>query len=113
MPSVNLMTSLREATREIHRRIEQLPFARALAQRRLPSMSYVGYLRVFAAIHGMIERELPRSSDARVAAMWSDDLRRSHLLQQDLDYFLVFATWNTRRGDGRGQGGRGSGPTLP
>ena len=87
MPSTHLMAELRETTRDAHQRLEALPFASALAENQLPLESYVGYLRVMAVIHSVLEHELPVEADERIDRVWSDDMRRLPALRRDLGYF--------------------------
>ncbi len=86
MSDLNLMTRLREATREAHGQLETLPYFRALFQGGLPLESYVGHLRSLAVLHGALERELAKAEDPRLKAVWSENLTRFPKLQADLDH---------------------------
>lgn len=87
MTPENLMAELRDATRDAHQRLENLPFAQALSDKELPLESYVGYLRAMAVVHSTLEHELPVESDNRIAAVWDDAMRKLPALQRDLDHF--------------------------
>ena len=82
-----LMTALRDATRDAHQRLEGLPFAEALSSSELPVESYVGYLQAMAEVHSELEQQITAAEDPRIASVWNDSMRKSHLLRQDLDYF--------------------------
>jgi heme oxygenase len=81
------MADLREATRDAHARLEDLPYFQALAQGTLPIESYVGHLRGLAVLHGVLERALQGAQDDRLQAVWTENLRRLPRLQADLDHF--------------------------
>ena len=82
-----LSTELRDTTHDAHQRLEALPFASALKSGELPLESYVGYLRIMAVIHSVMEHELPVEADKRIATVWDDGMRRLPALGQDLAYF--------------------------
>jgi heme oxygenase len=84
---LSLMEELKATTFAAHARLHTAPFFAALAACQLPLESYVGQLRALALIHGVLENSLANCSDERVALVWSDDLRKVPLLQQDLRYF--------------------------
>ncbi len=71
-----LMIRLREATREIHARLEALPYPQALERRELPLESYVGHLRAMAVVHGVLEHELRAERDSRLGTVWLENMRR-------------------------------------
>ncbi len=87
MPSSTLMIRLHEATDEIHAQIQELPYLKALERRDLPLESYVGQLRAMAVLHGVLEHELPVRRDARLGAVWMEDMRRFSRVQSDLTFF--------------------------
>jgi heme oxygenase len=84
---MNFSDELSSATRDAHARLEALPFAAALAEGSLPLESYVGYLRGMVLSHNVMEHELPIETDARIASVWDEDMRRLPALQRDLAYF--------------------------
>jgi heme oxygenase len=53
----------------------------------LPLESYVGQLRALLTIHGVIEQAIANCADQRIATVCKGDMRKLHLLQQDLKYF--------------------------
>ena len=85
--SVNLMTRLKEGTKEYHAKLESLPYFNALIKHQLPMECYVNQLRSLSVIHGVLEREIAASKDSRLSAIWNDQLRKFTLLQEDLDFF--------------------------
>jgi heme oxygenase len=84
---LTLMEELKAASFSSHTRLQTLPFFEALAACQLPLESYVGQLRSLAVIHGVIEQALAQCGDQRIASVWTDDMRKLHLLLQDLKYF--------------------------
>ena len=84
---LTLMEELRAETFAAHARLQCAPYFQALAACRLPLESYVGRLRALAAIHGVLEQALASCVDARVASVWTIDMCKLPLLQQDLRYF--------------------------
>jgi len=82
-----LMSRLREATRQAHDRLETLPYFQALERAELPMESYVGYLRAMAVLHSVLEHQVARTEDARLNAVWRENLRRFPQLQADLGFF--------------------------
>jgi heme oxygenase len=84
---LNLSEELRAATFAAHGRLQAEPLFGALARCQLPLESFVGQLRALAVVHGALEQALADSPEARVAAVWRDDLRRLPQLLLDLAYF--------------------------
>lgn len=84
---LTLMEEIRAATFQPHARLQAAPFFQALAACQLPLESYVGQLRALSIIHGVIEPALESGSNERIALVWSRDMSKLHLLQQDLRYF--------------------------
>ena len=84
---LTLMEEIRAATFLPHARLQTAPFFQALAACQLPLESYVGQLRALSVIHAVIEPVLESSSDERIGLVWSRDMSKRHLLQQDLRYF--------------------------
>ena len=89
MSTSMLMTRLREATRETHGQIQALPWFHALERCELPIESYIGQLRGMAVLHGVLEHETPIAHDARLNAVWQEDMRRFPQIQQDLAFFAT------------------------
>jgi heme oxygenase len=87
MSTPTLMTHLRQATRQAHDQLEKLPWFQALERGELPIESYVGQLRAMAVLHGVLEHEAPSARDARLNAVWREDMRRFSSVQQDLAFF--------------------------
>ena len=84
---LTLTEELKAATFLDHARLQTAPFFQALAACQLPLESYVGQLRALVAIHGVIEQALGGCEDARIASVWTADMRKLFLLQHDLHYF--------------------------
>ena len=84
---MTLLEELKAATLAVHTRLEAAPFFAALGAGELPLESYVGELRAFTMFHAAVERALPASRDARIAAVWREDMRKMPLLERDLRFF--------------------------
>ncbi|MBF0201641.1 MAG: biliverdin-producing heme oxygenase [Desulfamplus sp.] len=82
-----LTQMLREATRDIHSRLEGTPFARALMKKNLNENAYAGFIRVMAVIHGALEKSLDACTHPGVRQVWTGELRRLPSLLQD-NYFF-------------------------
>lgn len=78
---------LRDSTRELHSRIEATRFARDFLNKKLKVESYVGYIRVMAVIHAVLERKLDACEHPLVAEIWCDELRRLPELLEDHDQY--------------------------
>jgi heme oxygenase len=81
------MEELKAATFAAHARLQGAPFFATLAACQLPLESYVGQLRALLLIHGVLEHALASCGDEQVMSVWNGDMRKTHLLQQDLSYF--------------------------
>lgn len=81
------MDALKRATAQVHARQEGAPFFAALREGRLPLESCVGQLRALSMAHAVIEDAPSASDDPRLRSVWSDDMRRLPLLQQDMACF--------------------------
>ena len=86
-----VMDRLRTETRDLHDRVERLPFATALTAGQLPLASYVGLLQALALVHGCLEQELERMEHPAVRAVWSESRRKLPLLERDLQSFAAQA----------------------
>lgn len=78
---------LRDATREIHSRLESTEYAVALQSGTMAIESYVGYLRVLTVLHGTLEPILDNTEHPALKSVWNNALRRTAFLTHDLDYF--------------------------
>lgn len=87
MQGLTLMEELKAASFTAHSRLHCAPFFAALAACQLPLESYVGQLRAFALIHGVLEQALNDSTDDKVAQIWHKDMQKLELIAQDLQYF--------------------------
>ncbi|MEE9384985.1 MAG: biliverdin-producing heme oxygenase [Nannocystaceae bacterium] len=87
LPTLLLMTRLREETRPQHRSTEAIPFGRALLSRALPCWRYVGQLRALYRIHRALETAVASSSNLAVAGVWHAGLSKTALLARDLVFF--------------------------
>ena len=85
--SMKIMARLKTETGELHARLESLPYFKALMDHKLPLESYVNQLQALAVIQGVLENEIAISDDKRVLSIWSDDLKKLPLLQDDLKFF--------------------------
>lgn len=83
-----LTAALRERTREAHRRLESLPYPRALAGGELPIESYVNHLRALSTAQETLEHALASTTDHHCAAAWDERTGRLPVLKQDLVRFL-------------------------
>ena len=52
--STQIMTRLKEETKEYHSKLESLPYFKALIDHRLPLECYVNQLRAMAIIHSVL-----------------------------------------------------------
>ena len=86
-----VMHRLRAETRDLHDRVEGVPFATALTAGDLPLASYVGLLHALALVHGCFEQAVERIDHAAVRAVWSDHRRKLPLLERDLQSFAAQA----------------------
>jgi heme oxygenase len=93
---LTLMDELKVATFVAHVRLQEAPFFQALVACQLPLEAYVGQLRAWAALHGVLEAALAEATHQALAAVWRDDLRKVPLLQQDLRYFTPRAVADIR-----------------
>jgi heme oxygenase len=84
---LTLIEELKSATFLAHARLQTAPFFQALAACQLPLESYVGQLRAFSVIHGVLEQALETCSDKRVGSVWKRDMIKLPRLLQDLKYF--------------------------
>jgi len=75
---------LGQAIQEPHRRVEELPFFKALPAGLLPLESYVGQLRAMAVLHGTLERELQELGDGAIRAFLAGRPSRLVHVRQDL-----------------------------
>ena len=82
-----LLERLRDATREVHARVEALPFFVALQAGALPRADYVTFLEAMATIQEALEQAAATAHEPLLAACWHEDLRRLPLLQHDLLHF--------------------------
>jgi len=82
-----LMEALKLAVQEQHRRMESLPFFRALTTNHLPLASYVGQLRSLAIVHGALEHECAQLPADGVGAFLAHRSPRLAHLREDLGVF--------------------------
>jgi heme oxygenase len=82
-----LMEELKASTAVFHARLQEVPFFEVLAAGQLPIESYVGLLRAFSIIYGVLEHELESSLNHSVVSVWTGDMRKLPLLQKDLAFF--------------------------
>lgn len=87
MQSSSIMARLKAETNESHVQMESHPFVEALVDHSLPLECYVRQLRALAIVHAGLERELAAAKEPRVAAIWSEDLRKLDLLLADIAHF--------------------------
>lgn len=85
--SAPIMERLKEETRNCHARLESLPYFSTLMKRKLPLECYVGQLRALSILHGVMENELSTCKEGKVAAVWSEELKKLPLLEKDLAFF--------------------------
>jgi len=88
--SALLMDSLRSATWEQHKKLEKQPFNIALVNARLPQAAYIAQLQQYFLILQALEQAFDTSQHQSLAQVWQEDLHKTHLLQQDLEFFQAF-----------------------
>lgn len=86
----SLMDSLKEAIRERHAHMEEIPFTTALVRGELPLESYVALLRAMAVIQGTLEHELSLATAVEIKAVWQGRPSRLAHLRRDLSVFDAF-----------------------
>ena len=82
-----IVARLKEETKDIHSRIEALPYFKALMDHRLPLECYVNQLRALSVVHGVLEHEMVSSENNQVMAVWDNGLKKLPLLEKDLKFF--------------------------
>ena len=82
-----IMVKLKQHTSELHQRIESLPYISALANHTLTPEHYLHQLRSLALIHAVFEHEIEDVEDAKVKMIWHDQLKKLHLLDDDIAFF--------------------------
>ncbi len=82
-----IMERLKAETRGAHDRTEAIPFSAAMVQEQLPIDRFVGQLRAYLPVHRELESLLSSSRHPAIQKVWSDDLRKTPLLEKDLRYF--------------------------
>lgn len=78
------MQRLRAETRERHVATEAIPFSSAIVNGSLPRSSYIGQLKAYLPIHAALERAFETPGHPALAAVWSTDMRKTHLIEADL-----------------------------
>ena len=78
---MDVMPQLRDATQDIHRRLEDLPLAQALAQGRIGLRAYAGLLRQLVHLHDSAEAVLDRHPELGV---YRPAMARRAVLLRDL-----------------------------
>ena len=81
----DLRALLRTETGSLHTRLEALPFFQALHAGILPRLAIVSFLRSFAVIHAVLERELSANANGDVAALREYVLPKVPFLVADLE----------------------------
>lgn len=76
--------TLRQATWDIHERLEATPYAKALEDGSVSLEGYLGHLRCLAVLHSELERHLSKVADHPV---WRPEDSRLPLIMADLDFF--------------------------
>ncbi len=82
-----IMAKLAKKTKHRHQELSSLPFFNALIDHKLPLDSYVNQLRVLAVIHAVLEQEIESTDNKFVTSVWSKDMQKFNLLQDDLQFF--------------------------
>lgn len=85
--SPTVMERLRAGTRGAHDGLEDARFATAMTDGTLPLDRYVGQLAAYRGVLEALEDELSRTTDPSVGSVWSDELRKLHLVDRDLNHF--------------------------
>lgn len=80
---------LRASTREIHDRLEQLGYSRAVLDGSLPSAHYASFLRALFVLHNALEQCVELAADPALRAVFGRGFERRALLEQDLAFLRV------------------------
>lgn len=86
LTTIDVMTKLREATTEHHKRAEGHRFQKSLVKGELPEAGYVAWLGQMLLVHRALEQELDAlaSRCPEVATVLGDDWRKEERLLTDL-----------------------------
>jgi heme oxygenase len=80
-----IMQRLRAETRAQHEATEAIPFSAAILGRTLPRSAYAAQLAAYLPVHRALEAAIAGGSHPALLRVWSDDMRRTGLLEADLD----------------------------
>jgi len=81
-----IMQRLRAETREQHLATEAIPFSSSILDGSLPRSAYAGQLAAYLPIHAALERAVDDGREPALAAVWTDDMRKTVLIEADLAY---------------------------
>lgn len=79
------MQRLRDETRAQHIATEAIPFSSSILAGTLPRGSYAAQLMAYLPIHRSLEAALNAAAHPAIDQVWTDEMRRTHLLEADLD----------------------------
>lgn len=81
-----IMQRLRAETREQHLATEAIPFSASILDGSLPRSAYAGQLAAYLPVHVALERAVDAGRHPALAAVWTDDMRKTALLEADLAF---------------------------
>ena len=82
--SPSLLSAFRNATAEVHERLEKVPFSAALFKNLLPRVSIISLFHCLEIIHAALEHHLKDHSDARVHTLTLGYQSKLGALKKDL-----------------------------
>jgi heme oxygenase len=86
---LKLIDRMKEATREIHTKVENRQFIQDLVKGQATPEAYLQYLVDLKCIYGTLEIELDQSStDPKISAIIIPELYRSKKLEKDIQFFI-------------------------
>jgi len=87
----DVMTRLREETKELHDVTEAVSFSKALMSETLPLSVYVAQLEAYLPVYRTLEKQCKGHSHPMVQAVWQADMVKTPWLLEDLGYFSLEA----------------------
>lgn len=78
------LQELRSTVRDVHERLEELPFVAALAQGRISAREYLSLLVRLHKLHRVLERELARHPS--LADVYAPSMNRTAAVSRDIGY---------------------------
>lgn len=85
MSNTEMLSRLRDATRELHKELEAVPFARALSTGEVSVGSYATFLSVMGLLHAAVARALHGAADEHLQALAAVTSTRAEQAQTDFE----------------------------